>query len=137
MLRPSSIATGLCAGGGVQDLIDHLRGGRFRDLGQRADFENLLEAILGGFTLIPLAVHQAEQVPALAIAHRLGTVARGCGPGRAIAARARRGRYRTSMKRRARRLGTHSGARDSVQVDAVQLLEGDDTDIDSVTDGAG
>jgi hypothetical protein len=128
------------AGGGGKKLVDHLRRGSLRDRGQPLDLEEVLEVFLGRFALIALTGENPEQVSALSLGHRFAAVAgrrgvtrrsgRLCGD-RAIATRSRGTGWSCWPRIR-------SGASPvGLEAHAVQLLEGDDADIDSVTEGAG
>src|SRR5262245_59442805 len=79
MVRGWSIAATVSGGGGLEKLVDHPRRSRLRDLGEGRDIEELFEPVLRSFALVALPRHDAEQVPALGLGHRLGAIAR---PGR-------------------------------------------------------
>src|SRR5258708_1617241 len=131
MVRGSSMSIAPVPGGGGQESVDHLRRCGLADLGERGDLEEVLETFLGGFALIALPGHEPEQVPALGLAHRLHTIPSLGRPGRRVAMRpCRRGGWPRWLI--PRRVSTRSGVRGPALADAVQLLEGDDTDIDGV-----
>src|SRR5690349_6546571 len=111
--RGWSIAATVSGGGGLEQLVDHLHRRSLRDLRERADLEDLLEPVLGGFALVALPRHESEQVPALAFGHRLGRavgVRSPRGSGLTIAARARRWRVASRRARGSRSRSTRSGA---------------------------
>src|SRR5439155_26793653 len=66
-------------GGGVEELID--QGGRLglAGFGEGADLEQVLETLLRSLTLEALGGHQAEQVAALRLGHRLRAIPSGGG----------------------------------------------------------
>src|SRR5262245_13107979 len=71
MVRGWSIAATVSGGGGLEQLVDHPRRCSLRDLGEGRDLKEFFQSILGGFTLVALSRHDAEQVPALRLGHRL------------------------------------------------------------------
>src|SRR5438105_1319242 len=139
MTSGGSISTSPVSGGGGQELIDHLRRRDLGHGGEHWDLEEVLEALLGRLTLVALAGEDPEQVPALGLGHRLAPVS--CSGGATNGSRGSLGRAIAARPRRARRScwpRTRSGVYYlGLQADAIQLLEGDDTDIDGVTEGAG
>jgi hypothetical protein len=131
------MSIGPVAGGGVQEFVDHLRRGSLGDGGEPLDLEEVLEVFLGRFALIALTGENPEQVSALGLGHGVRAVA---SSGRA-AQRSTGSRSRTIPALRDSGRRSWPRIRSGVspigrEAHAVQLLEGDDADIDGVTEGA-
>src|SRR5712692_10294856 len=139
MMGSGSMSTSPIPGGGGEQLVDHLRCSGLGDGGEPLDLEEVLEVFLGRFALIAVTGESPEQVPALGLRHRFVAVAGGGGTANG------------SRRSRGRAIATHprgtgwscwprirSGASPvGRETHAVQLLEGDDADINCVTEGAG
>jgi hypothetical protein len=55
----------VAGGARLEQLVDHLGRRDLRDLGERRDLEEILQALLRGFLLVALPRQDAEQVPTL------------------------------------------------------------------------